>query len=500
MTPTRPPPTLETSAGRVRGTRAAGVLAFLGIPYAASPEGAARFRPPAPPAAWAGVRDGTVPAPWAPQNPAGRGMPPTEAAPQAEDCLTVSVWTPALDGGRRPVLVWLHGGGFVAGGASSRWSRGDLLAARADAVVVAVTYRMGLLGFAAHEELRDPDSGAAANWGLLDQLAALRWVREHAAALGGDPDQVTLAGHSAGAISVCDLLASGAAAGLVARAVALSGAPSARPLERAAATLDRVVRRLGLASVTQLRERPVADLLAAQRDLAAGGDPYATRPAVDGGLLRRHPLRSFLAGEHTAVPLVLGTTREEVRAFYAGSPVLARMSRSVLHGRLTRDLGRERAEDVLDGYAAARAARGEGVSPGELLVAVDTDRILRVPAMRVAAANAGRQRASYAYRVDLGGGADGPGAGHGVDLPLLFSDPDRPAPNPYWDWTPQRARLAAAVQDALTSWLLGGPPSPDWPCYDAGVRATAVVSETCRVVEAPEEPERALWRDEELES
>jgi para-nitrobenzyl esterase len=500
MALTGPPPTLETSAGRVRGIRVGGVLAFLGVPYAASPTGAARFRPPGPPAAWAGVRDGTVPAPWAPQNPPGRGMPPIEAAPQAEDCLTVSVWTPALDGSRRPVLVWLHGGGFVAGGASSRWSRGDRLAARADAVVVAVTYRMGLLGFAAHEELRDPDSGAAGNWGLLDQLAALRWVREHAAALGGDPGQVTLAGHSAGAMSVCDLLASGAAEGLVARAVALSGAPSARPLERAAETLDRVVRRLGLVSVAELRNRPVADLLRAQRDLAAAGDPYATRPVIDGALLRRHPLRPFLAGEHTAVPLVIGTTREEVRAFYAGSPVLARMSRSVLLGRLVRYLGRERAEEVLDGYAAARTARGQGTSPGELLVAVDTDRSLRVPATRVAEANAGRQPATYAYRVDLGGGQEGPGAGHGVDLPLLFSDPEQPAPHPYWDWTPERARLAAETQDAWVSWLRGGPPSPAWPGYDGVTRATAVVAETCRVVDAPDEPERRLWRDEELES
>ena len=190
--------TTGTTSGRLRGATEGGVAVFRGVPYARPPVGPLRFAPPQPPDAWTGVRDATAFGPPAMQaaNPVtGRAA----VAPPSEDCLTLNVWTPAPDAGRRPVLVWLHGGAFVFGAGSSPATRGATLARRGDAVVVTLNYRLGLFGYLRGVDVCGDALPSTGNAGLLDQLAALRWVRDEIAAFGGDPANVTVVGQSAGA-------------------------------------------------------------------------------------------------------------------------------------------------------------------------------------------------------------------------------------------------------------------------------------------------------------
>ncbi|TDD84511.1 hypothetical protein E1293_12805 [Actinomadura darangshiensis] len=282
-------PVAETSGGPVRGVRSAGVSVFQGVPYAEAPVGELRFAPPRERRAWDGMLDATRPAPAAPQPPSRlvRVVGPMRFA-QSEDCLTVNVWTPGT-GGDLPVLVWLHGGAYTAGAGGQDWYAAERLAARG-MVVVSVTYRLGALGFL---YLGEPDGGhGAGNFGLLDQLAALRWVRANAAAFGGDPDSVTVAGQSAGALSIL-ALAAGPHAGVLGPRLIMQSLPGgiapAAPADAArVAGLYLAELGLGPGDAARLRELPVADLLAAQRrvmpraarlmDLAPPSGPARSAP------------------------------------------------------------------------------------------------------------------------------------------------------------------------------------------------------------------------------
>ena len=189
---------VETASGRVEGTEEGGVHVFRGIPFAAPPTGDLRWRPPQPPEPWTGIRAATDFGPWAPQSPPASPLAGELTGETAEDCLALNVWTPGADASPRPVMVWVHGGGFTGGSGAMPLYSGGRLATRGDVVVVTVNYRLGVLGFLAHPDLADEESGAAGNWGLLDQVAALRWVQDNIEAFGGDPATVTVFGESAG--------------------------------------------------------------------------------------------------------------------------------------------------------------------------------------------------------------------------------------------------------------------------------------------------------------
>src|SRR5829696_6547352 len=195
-------PVATTDCGTLRGTHEQGVAVFRAVPYAAPPVDTLRFKPPARPAPWTGERDATVDGPIAPQGPSRlRAAMGDFSYPQSDDCLTLTIWTPSPDAARRPVLVWLHGGAFISGAGSLPWYSGATMARRGDVVVVGVNYRLGALGFMHLPGVSLP------NLGLLDQFAALEWVSRNIAAFGGDPDNITIAGQSAGGFSVLAMLA-----------------------------------------------------------------------------------------------------------------------------------------------------------------------------------------------------------------------------------------------------------------------------------------------------
>lgn len=299
-------PRLQTAGGIIEGSTATGVVAFKGIPYAAPPLGPGRWRAPQPAAPWRGIRDATRfgHSCWQAVSPAGFGPWSHEyvvGGDISEDCLFLNVWAPARRRDASPVLVWIHGGGFNSGSGAIPIYDGAALAARG-AVVVTINYRVGVFGFLAHPEITREAGDAPANFGLLDVIAALRWVRSNIAAFGGDPRLVTIAGQSAGAVAVQELVAAPAARGLFARAIAESGLP--RPLPSLAAAEEQglaFAREKGATSLADLRAMPAAALQA-----PTGANAVRFVPVADGRLLASGPWRPA-----SDVPMLVGVNADE---------------------------------------------------------------------------------------------------------------------------------------------------------------------------------------------
>jgi para-nitrobenzyl esterase len=312
------PPFAHTQAGQLEGLCLGDVNAFLGIRYAPAPVGDQRWRPPKPLTPWTGVKQATSfgPSAWQQLAPTGFGPWTTEfvvSGPVGEDCLFLNVWAPGQRAAAlRPVLVWIHGGGFVHGSGSVPIYDGRALAERG-IVVVTINYRLGVLGFLAHPDLAQESESPAGygNFGLLDQIAALRWVQANIAAFGGDPGAVTVAGQSAGAVSVHMLVASAGAQGLFQRAIAQSGPPELVPVPtRAQAEAT------GLAFAAELQQTDLAGLRALSTDALTGRQASGLRfgPMADGSLIPAWPPYAAPANHATwgsPVPMIIGQTADE---------------------------------------------------------------------------------------------------------------------------------------------------------------------------------------------
>lgn len=502
-------PRVETRAGVVDGTETAGASVFRGIPYAAPPVGELRFRAPRPATPWTGVRPAHDFGAWSPQNEPASTLTGARPGPQSEDCLTLNVWTPSAHQGRRPVMVWIHGGGFIGGSGASPIYDGAALATRGEVVVVTVNYRLGVLGFIAHPDLADEGDeglpGASANWGLLDQVAALRWVHDNVAAFGGDPGDVTIFGESAGAMSVADLMTVPAAHGLFHRAVAQSGPPNARPIDRAEETAAKLMAELGVGSAAGLRDVPVPALLGAQAGVLAAraGAGLTLTPVVDGVSLPQPPMQAFLSGEAARVPLVIGTNRDEAKLFMVADPRNRDPDDEVVRRRIERAFA---ANDIalgpdaaISGYRAARRRRGQADDPRELWSAIETDRMFRIGSLRTAEAHARHQPRTYSYLFDWKSPAmrGALGACHALEIPFVFGTLGVPTMDRFAGTGPAADELSRQMMDAWLSFVrLDEPEIPGvgaWPAYDPERRATAVFGPDTRVEDAPFEEERRVW-------
>lgn len=311
---------VKTTAGDVRGSSTTDggirIRIFKGIPYAAPPVGEFRWKEPRPAVAWEGVRDATEPGAHCVQGPIFGDI--TFPRPASEDCLNLNIWTPAAGANDRlPVMVWIHGGGFQAGAGAEPRHDGEAFA-RKGVVLVTVNYRLGVFGFLAHPELtRESGRNASGNYGLMDQIAALRWVKENIAAFGGDPGNVTIFGESAGSLAVSALMASPLAAGLFQKAIGESGAyfsgPSGtlplQPLQASEQRGTTFAASIGAESLAALRAKSPDELLAA----ALKTRPWFA-PSVDGYVLREDVHATYAAGKQAHVPLLAGWNADEIRA------------------------------------------------------------------------------------------------------------------------------------------------------------------------------------------
>ncbi|WP_459712383.1 carboxylesterase/lipase family protein [Actinophytocola sp. KF-1] len=489
---------VETSAGWVRGTRTAGVSAFLGIPYGS----AERFRPPADPTPWRGIRAATAHGHIAPQPIPGARLDYTrligwldQPGGQSEDCLVLNVWTPRPDGARRPVLVSFHGGGFATGSGNHRGFDGDPLARFGDVVVVTVNHRLGLFGF-----LHLADLGAPAEWasagvnGMLDAVAALRWVNRNIAAFGGDPNRVMVFGQSGGGAKTSTLLAMPAARGLLHRAAVQSGSTlTLASREAGTRTASRLLARLGLSTrrITELRDVPVEMLVAAQAGLEAATPPAQFAPVVDGVHIPRDPFAPDAPEVSRDVPMIISATRDEATAF-AADPELTDAGLLAAVRALAGDANAARViAEYRDAYPAA--------SPALLLARMTTDSGFLAAARTQAERKAALGGApAHMYLFTWASPADPArwGATHGVDVALAFHNADAPITG---DDAPRARALADDLAGAWVRFAATGDPNggtlPRWPAYGPATRDTLVLGDTTTVEADPLRRFRLLWEE-----
>jgi para-nitrobenzyl esterase len=433
------------------------------------------------------------------------GYVPGDPRRQDEDCLSLNVFTPRCDDARRPVLVFIHGGAFLIGTGGSIMYRAETLARR-EVVVVTFNYRLGALGFLAHPNLASGRDGMFANWGVLDQLAALRFVRDHITDFGGDPGNVTIFGESAGAMSAANLLAVPSAKGLFRRAILQSGAALALGESDAAKTAERFAAALGFDRVDRdlLATVPIEDVLAAQAtlfgDLGLGASmPF--QPVIDGVLLPRHPEVTLATGGGNAEALLVGTNRDEFRFFTIGRRHLDDLADDDLGRYVASYLPPGRADEadiVVKQYREIASGRGENPSSRRLFESIASDSVFWAPAVRLATASS-RFRPTFVYRFDwespfMGGAL---GSCHGLELPFVFGTTTDPFVGLFSGNGPQADKLSETIQTAWVAFATHGDPGVGgtfgWPRYDETSRSTALLGSEMTDVDAPREPERIVW-------
>lgn len=454
------------ACGDVRGVHSDGLCIYRGIPYALPPAGALRWHPPQPIPRWDGVRDARHPGPACVQPARRRGS--IYAAPLAatgEDCLSLDIWSP--QGARDlPVLVWIHGGSFIWGAGSEALYDGEALARRG-AVVVSINYRLGVFGYLAHPHLSaESPAGVSGNYGLLDQIAALDWVKRNIADLGGDPDNVTIAGESAGALSVLYLMASPAARGLFAKAIAQSAYMISTPHlkvsrhghEPAEAAGVRLADRLGAADLAALRAMDAQEL--ADSSLKAGFEPGGT---VDGQVLPDQLVDIFERGEQARVPLITGFNSGEARSLRF---LVSELPQTVTEyeAEIRQRYG-ELADRFLALYPSAAIEESALACVRDALYGWTSVKLARCQA--AAGAPCFLYYFDHSYPAAHAAGLDG---FHACELPYVFGTADRTPP--LWPPVPAseaEARLARALGDFWTSFAARGTPrapeAPDWSVH-----------------------------------
>ncbi|MEU1046033.1 carboxylesterase family protein [Streptomyces sp. NPDC005897] len=492
-------PVVRTSSGAVRGRTEDGLAVFRGIPFAQPPVGDGRFAAPRRPRPWDGIRDAYAFGPPPPQDLGAAGTAGSPDVPGGEDWLTVNVWTPAPDpAAHRPVMVWIHGGAYKMGHSGNPAYDARRIAADGDLVVVTLNYRLGMEGFA-HIE------GAPANRGLLDQVAALVWVQENIAAFGGDPDQVTIFGESAGAGSVAALLAMPRAAGLFRRAVAQSVPGTFFSTALAADIGTALAAELGLRpTVEDLADLTPDQLVKAGQALAPKMPgqvarwgqaaptitPYA--PVVDGEFLPVTPWQALASGAARDVELIAGHNRDENRLF------------TLMAGKLG-EIGEDRASAALRLYApggeAAYRAAFPVASANDLYEHVQTDWLFAMPSLHLAEAHLAGGGRAHVYELTWPAPAFGGdlGACHALDIPLLFGTFRADlALLQFGDAEPSQEALAlsSGFRAAWTAFARTG--DPGWPAYDTRQRLVRVLDTESTVAPYPEETSRRLWEGYEF--
>jgi para-nitrobenzyl esterase len=491
-------PILQTRAGRIRGRVIGGALAYLGIPYGASTAGRDRFRPPRDPEPWSGVLETIDFGPRAPQGDLPGAAP---AEPQSENCLVLNVYTSRIDHGRRPVMVFLHGGGYASGSGGAHYP-GSSLVVHHEVVLVTLNHRLNVLGFLdlASVDERFSDS---ANAGLLDLIAALRWVREHIASFGGDPDNVTIFGQSGGGAKVSALLAAPSARGLFHRAIPMSGAVlRALTREQSSELAQELARELGIAmnDVDSWQSLPAGRLIGAMMAMGATGNPWSTRlnagPTIDGRTLTHQLCDPSAPSESIRVPILVGSTHDETNRFYAREAADPSFDATVARARLVSTMKTN--VSTADAVYAAFSALRPGQSPAQLFELITTHYMFTRNSVLAAERFSSRRAAQvFLYRFDWvppEASVATLGAVHGTDVPLVLDQAtldEQPAGDA------ARALMAHTMSELWTSFARDGRPAarstPHWPHYELVHRPVMLLNNVSRRIDDPDSDVRALY-------
>ena len=486
---------VHAPAGAIAGKRKNNTLLFAGIPYAQAPVERLRFKPPQPVSPFSDTFQALKFSPAAPQIPSG-GM--TDSAPVrwSEDCLYLNISAPEVvadpsDAGGRAVMVWIHGGGYTSGQGAIPWYNGTRFANNSDIVVVSINYRLGALGFADLTHLGDEFATSNIN-GTLDQIAALQWVQNNIAAFGGDPNRVTIAGESAGGFSVATLMACPGAGGLFHRAIPQSGAcHHTLPQEAARTATDYFLQELGHQTPMALETVAVDDILAAQnatlahfargagKKNALGTFVSPFYPVHGNSTLPQAPLQALGRGASANVAVLTGSNTDETTLWSSGDEDLGKLERTA------------------DGYSAASALAvyrqtRPDATVRDLLVALTSDHMFRIPAIRMAEV---RQDAAPTFLYEFcwkSRAFDGAlGATHSLEIPFAFDNLDQPGVDLFIGPGPLPQTLADTMHKAWSDFIKTG--NPGWPRYDTASRKTMMFNDTSELVEDPRGAEREAW-------
>jgi para-nitrobenzyl esterase len=489
-------PVARTVYGDVEGESNEGVSRFRGIPFADRIDGAGRFRPARPAKRWEGVRKARS---WAPMTPqiADNSVASDEHyhrflfgefydTPMSEEGLFLNIWTPAPGkGAKRPVMVWLHGGGFAVGTPTRAREEPSLLSARGDLVVVAPNHRLGAFGYLYLEA--DGRPPVTPNLGMLDIIAALQWVQENVEAFGGDPSNVTVFGESGGAMKVATLLSLPKARGLFHRGICQAGVFasgfrfSALTREAADKTSRAFMRRLGVGNdPAALAGLPMADIVATQQNSDDG--LMAWRPVVDGEVLPVDPAEALADGRDFDVPMIVGWAAHEADFIFHGVPLTIES--------LDRQLG-PRGQRLFDAYVAERPH----AAADEVVEAVLTDWVFGMPTIAFAEARARSGHRTYVYQMAWGRTEDSAArATHGAENPFVF---DRLETTGYTREAPDARPLTKIMQQAWIAFARHGRPAAEgaspWSPYTAPDRSVMIFDRSCRLASDPKRRERAIW-------
>ena len=496
-------PVVETASGKLRGVIQQGVQTFRGVPYGASTAGSNRFMAPRKPEPWTGVRDAFQNGPTAPQ----LGAPPNalilgHRAPtfESEDCLVVNVFTPSLSG-KRPVMVWLHGGGFAGGAGSAHSFDGNYLARSGDVVVVAVNHRLNVFGYLYLGDVGGEKYADSGNAGMLDVVAALQWTHENISHFGGDPGNVTLFGQSGGGAKVSTLLGMPATKGLIHKAIIESGsALKGVSRENADKTAGRLLAKLNLQSnqVDALQQLPTEKLLAAidnRGQGAAGGGPFPFAPVVDGRNLPRDPWDPTAPDVSADVPVIIGSVNTEGTFFMPpDSPQFAplySLDDAGLKTQLTQRYG-DQSEKLIELYRK----EVPDASPSKIffMAAAFPSDAIKQAERKFAQGKAPAYMYLFTWETPVEGGRRH--SPHTIELPFVFDNPQE-QPDEVGNG-PDLQPLAEKVSGAWTAFARTGNPNtsltPKWPAYNADQRATMIINDEWKVVNDPRHEVRMIMQ------
>jgi para-nitrobenzyl esterase len=495
---------IATKSGKVEGQFQEGLYVFRGIPYAAPPIGDLRWTPPQRVKPWDGIRPAMKYGAVAPQNVMPVSMPgiPSFDEPQDEDCLFLNIWTPGLDDKKRPVMFWIHGGAFIIGSGSEAFLDSGNLARRGDIVLVSINYRMGALGFMNLREITGGRIPATGNEGLLDQVAALEWVHDNIAAFGGNPENITIFGFSAGGMSIGCLLGMPLARGKFHKTINRSGAANVvGSLDSAVEITGRYLEILKLSGkdTDALHRLTVKQLLDGQQELQIKlreteyrATPF--QPLIDGDILPEWPIETIRKGSAKNVPVMAGNTLDEMKAMNAMDPAMRNMDEAGLLKRLGDMLPPDLVPGLVDSYRDALKKRGSKADSLDILGTINTDLMFRMSTIRLVEAQRNNGVPAYNYlftfRTPAMGGVLG--AMHGLDNPFLFGSLD----DNLTGSGPEVESLAEKIQDSCVAFARTGDPScksiGKWPVYGKE-RMTMILDRNTRIEAAPYEDERRAW-------
>lgn len=484
---------VETKYGKVEGVKRAGHIAFLGIPFANAP----RLKAPTPPTPWSGVKQADKIGFIAMQPKMPMSLPGITAdeGVENEDCLNLNIFTPAADGKKRPVMFWIHGGAFVYGSGSGGLYDGGPLATRGDVVVVTINYRLGAFGFSALVDALGKE-GAVANAGLLDQVEGLKWVRDNISAFGGDPNDVTIFGESAGSMSGSCVCAMPAAKGLFKRAILQSGVSRGMPAEQGNKVGDILLAELSLtrANAADIFKVPADKFLEAQSATAAKAGQMSWAPVLDPSTLPTSPGEVATRGDLKHLDIMIGSTRDEAKLFTPPNrPEIADQAMVGVLGLMAAAIPAKDAPDLIAFYKSSRQQKKLPASNLDIIEAIQSDVMFRIPTVRFAAAQSAH-KPTYLYLFNYESPVHAAyGACHSLDIPFAFgtlgahflAGQDAPA-----------QKLRDEMMDAWLAFARGGNPNhaaiPQWSAYDRADRATIVFDKTTRIENDPLGDEREV--------